>query len=68
MIICLDVPVIVDRIEEDIAVLEVGSVTFDVPLVDGLVEGATLRLCWEQRARSAAFPVPATPITLPGPG
>ncbi len=68
MIICLDVPVIVDRIEEGIAVLELGVLTFDVPLVDGLVEGAALRLCWAQEPQSAALPAPATTIALPVPG
>ncbi|MSQ01887.1 MAG: hypothetical protein EXR71_08335 [Myxococcales bacterium] len=69
MIICLDVVVIVDRIEEDVAVLELGGLTLDVPWVHGLVEGGALRLCVEQKPMSAALPGPSTTVTAaPGPG
>ncbi len=67
MIICLDVAVIVDRIEEEIAVLELGVLTFDVPLVEGLFEGASLRLCLQQAPLSASLPPPVPLISFPTP-
>lgn len=42
---CIPVIVVVDRVEEDIAVLEVGLQLVEVPWTAGLEEGAELRLC-----------------------
>lgn len=50
--ICTPVVVVVDRVEEDVAVLEVGLVLVEVPWAPGLEEGAQLRLCVAQPSPS----------------
>lgn len=62
---CLALTVVVDRVEEPIAVLEVGDTWLEVPWEPGLEEGATLRLCVAP-STLAARPAPAAdPHALP---
>lgn len=42
---CVPLIVVVDRVEDEVAVLEVGLQFVEVPWVAGLEEGVELRLC-----------------------
>lgn len=63
MIPCFDVPVVVDRVEEGVAVVEVGGVTVGVPALDGMSEGAVLWLCAVPAAVAAAPSFAVAPPT-----
>ena len=42
---CVELVVVVDRIEEEVAVLEIAGVTVDIPAAPELHEGDVLHLC-----------------------
>ncbi len=52
MIVCLALVLVVDRVEDGVAVVEIGDVRVDVPGLVGVAEGDRLSLC----------PLPPAPV------
>ena len=63
MIFCFDLPLVVDRVEDEVAVVEIAGATVDVPGLVDIHEGDRLRLCAARNGGEAATapPVPGRP-------
>lgn len=63
MIFCFDLPLVVDRVEDEVAVVEIAGATVDLPGLADVHEGDRLRLCATRDGGEAATapPVPGRP-------
>ena len=56
MMFCLDVPAVVDRVEDAVAVVEIAGGTLDLPGAASLREGDTLTLATTVQGLGGIFP------------